>query len=304
MSLCRVNPGGESMLHHNMKTAPEPVRKAMAPDRGDRVVCVEGLFTWDGLADLCAHEGIPCGLGHALDRKAIHGGTAQHDTLDAHQLAVLLGGGMLPPASVEPAQMRATRALRRRRMPLARTRGALLAHVQHTTSQDNLPAIGHQIASQTHRDGGTARCADPAVHHSIDVDLALIGWYDALLRDVELPIVNSAKPPDAHPLDLLHTVPGIGKRLSLGRLDAIHQRDRVPPGQDFAAYGRLVKGAKESAGKRSGTSGTNIGNAPLQWACSAAAVFGLREHPAGQQCFASGEKKHGQGQALTVLAQT
>jgi hypothetical protein len=79
--------------------------------------------TW--LADLCAREGIPFGLGHALSMKAIHGGKATHDTIDAHTIAVLLRGGMLPQADVSPAEMRATRDLLRRRMPLMHKRAEL-----------------------------------------------------------------------------------------------------------------------------------------------------------------------------------
>jgi transposase len=57
-------------------------------------VCSPG--TW--LADLCAAEGIPFVLGHALYMKAIHGGKAKHDKIDAQKIAVLLRGGMLPQA--------------------------------------------------------------------------------------------------------------------------------------------------------------------------------------------------------------
>ena len=64
----------------------------------------------------------------------------------------------------------------------------------------------------------------------------------------------------------------------------------------------MVKWAKESAGKRSGTSGTKIGNAYLTWAFSEAAVLFLRANPRGQKYLARLEKKHGKGKALTVLA--
>ena len=40
------------------------------------------------LADLCAREGMPVVLGHARAMKAMHGGTAKHDTIDAQQMAV------------------------------------------------------------------------------------------------------------------------------------------------------------------------------------------------------------------------
>ena len=79
----------------------------------------------------CADEGIPFVLGHALYMKAIHGGKAKNDKIDSHKIAALLRGGMLPQASVYPAQRRATRDLLRRRMHLARKRAELLAHAKY-----------------------------------------------------------------------------------------------------------------------------------------------------------------------------
>jgi transposase len=187
-------------------------------------------------------------------------------------------------------------------MHLARKRGELLAHVHNTNSQYNLPAIGKKIAYTANRNGVAERFADPAVQKSIEVDLALITHYDALLRDVELSIVKTAKHHDANTLYLLQTVPGIGKILSLVLLYEIHDIARFPRVQDFALYCRLVKCAKESAGKRSGTSGTKIGNAHLKWAFSEAAVLFLRDNPAGQKLLTRLEKTHSKGKALTILA--
>jgi hypothetical protein len=185
MYLCILNQDGELLVHRNMPAGPEPFLKAVAPYREDLVVCVECLFTWYWLADLCAREGMPFVLGHALYMKAIHGGKAKNDKIDSQKIAVLLRGGMLPQASVYPAAMRATRDLLRRRMPLMRTRAELLAHVQNTNSQYNLPGIGKNIAYKANRDGIAERFPDPAVQQSIAVDLALIGHYDHLLNDVE-----------------------------------------------------------------------------------------------------------------------
>jgi transposase len=64
-----------------------------------------------------------------------------------------------------------------------------------------------------------------------------------------------------------------------------------------------VKCAKESAGKRSGTSGKKIGNAYLKWAFSEAAVLFLRNNPQGQRYLKKLESKHGKAKALTLLAQ-
>ena len=100
------------------------------------------MFTWYWLADLCSKEGIAFVLGHALYMKAIHGGKAKNDKIDAQKIAVLLRGGMMPQAYVYPAEMRATRDLLRRRCHLARKRAELLAHIHNTNSQYNLPEIG------------------------------------------------------------------------------------------------------------------------------------------------------------------
>jgi transposase len=300
--VCVLNQAGEVLLHRNLKAAPEPFLKAIAPYREDVVVCVECMFTWYWLADLCAQEGIPFVLGHALYMKAIHGGKAKNDKIDAHKIAVLLRGGMLPQAYVYPAAMRATRDLLRRRMHLMRKRAELLAHIHNTNSQYNLPEIGKKLAYQANRDGVAERFPDPAVHKSIEVDLALINHYDRLLTALELDLVQTAKADNAQTFYRLRSIPGIGKILALVLLYEIHDIHRFPRVQEFVSYCRLVKSAKESAGKRYGTSGKKIGNAYLKWAFSEAAVLFLRNNPAGQKYLARLTKQHGKGKALTVLA--
>jgi transposase len=146
MSLCLLNQDGEMLVHRNMPAGPDPFLTAIAPYREALVVCVACIFTWYWLADLCAREGMPFVLGHALSMKAIHGGKAKNDQIDAQKIAVLLRGGMLPQVYVSPAEMRATRDLLRRRIPLMRQRAELLAHIQNTNRQYNLPEIGKKIA--------------------------------------------------------------------------------------------------------------------------------------------------------------
>jgi transposase len=109
MYVCIVTHDGEIVLHKNMKAAPEPFLKAIAPYRDRLVVAVACIFTWYWLADLCAHEGIAFVLGHALSMKAMHGGKAKNDKIDSQKIAMLLRGGVLPQAYGYPAEMRATR---------------------------------------------------------------------------------------------------------------------------------------------------------------------------------------------------
>jgi transposase len=167
---------GEILVHRTMQTRPEAFLHVRAPYRQGLVVAVACMFTWYWLADLGADEGIPFLLGHALSMQASHGGKAKNDTIDAQKIAALLRGGLLPQASVYPAQRRATRDLLRRRRPLVHKRAELLAHVHNPNSQYTLPALGKKSAYQANREGVAERCADPAVQNSSAVDRALITY--------------------------------------------------------------------------------------------------------------------------------
>jgi hypothetical protein len=82
MYLGVLNPGGAVLLRRHLTASPAPLLTAIAPDREELVGCVEGIFTWDWLADLCACEDLPFVLGYALSLKAIHGGKAQNEPID------------------------------------------------------------------------------------------------------------------------------------------------------------------------------------------------------------------------------
>ena len=60
--------------------------------------------------------------------------------------------------------------------------------------------------------------------------------------------------------------------------------------------------AKESSGKKLGTSGNKIGNVHLRWAFAEAAVLCIRQSKPGKEHFTKLEHKHGKATALTVLA--
>ena len=264
MYLCILNAAGEIVLHRNMPSSPDAFLRAIQPYRGDLAIGVECIFTWYWLADLCQREEIEFVLGHALYMRAIHGGKAKNDKIDARKIAVLLRGGMMPMAYVYPAKLRSTRDLLRRRLHLVRKRGQLLAHIQNTHHQSNLPTPARRIVYKANREGVAESFSDESTRKSVEVDFGLIGHYDELIRDLELFLIRKAKQHDPSSFHLLRTIPGIGPILSMTILYEVDTIERFPRVQEFASYARLVKCAKESAGKRSGTSGGKIGNAHLK----------------------------------------
>lgn len=303
MYLCIINANGAVLLHRNIPTDPDAFLRAIAPFRDDLAVCVECIFTWYWLADLCNQEGIEFVLGHALYMKAIHGGKAKNDRIDSHKIAALLRGGMIPYAYIYPRQMRSTRDLLRRRTYFARKRAELVGHIRMSGQQLNLPDLVVRDFRKANRGTIAERFADTCARKNVELDVSLIDSYDQLLTQTELFIAKTTREYDSNTYYRLRSIPGIGKILALTLLYEIHDIERFPSVQDFLSYSRLVKCAKESAGKKAGSGGAKIGNVHLKWAFSEAAVLFLRKNPAGQRYRDRLENKHGKPKALSILAQ-
>jgi transposase len=302
MYLCVLDGNGAVLLSRNIECSPRAFLAAVRSFRDDLVVAVECMFAWYWLADLCQREGIAFVLGHALYMRAIHGGKAKNDRIDAHKIAALLRGGMIPQAYVYPPEMRATRDLLRRRNHLTHKRSELIAHIQNTVSQYNLPPLEHRIDKRCDRQGLLAHFPDPQVRNSIALDLAMIEQYDELLPKLERHIRACAKQHDGKAFVLLRSIHGADLILPLVMLYEIHRVERFPRVQEFLSYARLVKPARESAGKLQGHAGGKIGNAHLKWAFGELATTFLRANAPAQALLERLKKKHSKGKALSVLA--
>ena len=300
--LCILNQAGETLVHRQIRSDADELRKCLAPYRKGVAVAVECLFCWYWVADLCEEMGIPFVLGHALYMKAIHGGKSKNDRIDSYKIASLLRGGNLPEAYVYPRQMRATRDLLRRRQFFARKRGELFAHIQNTNTQYNLPALEQRVRKTKDRGTVIEHFDNEHVQMSIASDIALLESYDEVLRDMELYLLHEVRQDHNAGFFLLRSIPGIGEILALTLLYEIHDIKRFPRVQNFLSYARLVKGTHESAGKKKKAAGGKMGNVHLKWALSEAAALFLRGNTVGQKYFSRLEKRHGKGKALSILA--
>lgn len=64
--LCIVHQRAEILYHREIPAKADVLLEKLAPYREDVVGCVECMFTWYWVADLCAAHEIPFVLGHAL----------------------------------------------------------------------------------------------------------------------------------------------------------------------------------------------------------------------------------------------
>ncbi len=304
LHLCVLDHDGTVVFDRGLACRPDALLAALAPFRDGLVLGVECMFAWYWVADLCQQEGIPFVLGHALYMKAIHGGKAKNDRIDAGKLARLLRGGNFPLAYVYPKGLRATRDLLRRRNYLVHQRAALLTHLQILNSQYNLAPFGKKLAYAANREELQVadRFADPSVRQSAAADLALIDCLDERIRELEAYLTRTAKVDDVQTYHRLRTIPGVGPVLALVLLYEVHDIGRFATAGQFLSYARLVRCAHESAGKKKGTGGKKIGNAHLRWAFGEAVCLFLRASERAKKWKQQQTAKRGEGKALGILA--
>ena len=303
MYLCIQDDRGTILLHRNLPTCSEAFQAAVQPYPQDLAVAVECMFSWYWIADLCAQMNITFVLGHALYMKAIHGGKTKNDKIDSKKIASLLHAKMLPVAYPYPQATRSTRDLLRRRMYLIHHQSELLTHIQNTNTQYNLPGFSKRIDRHSNRVGLPELFPDPMVRKSIEADVVLLDVYHAILLKLERQMLQQARHHDPVVLGLLRTVPGIGKILALVMIYEIHDIRRFPTVGDFISYCRLVKPARESAGKKQGSKNAKIGNVHLKWAFSEAACLFLRANSPAKELHQRLVSKYGKSKALSIIAQ-
>ena len=251
------------------------------------------------------HEQIPFVLGHALYMKAIHGGKAKNDQIDADKIARLLRGGIFPLAYVYPKGMRETRDLLRRRTFLVRQRAEL--HHPHADPQQPVqPAALRQEAHlrrQPRRAGhrralrrpqrAAQRRRRPGPHRRPRRRRS---------ATLELYLTRTAKVDDVQTFHRLQTIPGIGKILALILLYEIHdiqplpQRRQLPvlrpPGALRPRVGRQEDGLRRQE-DRQRPSAVGLRRGGLSVPASAAN---------GPRRGSRSSKKRGKAKALAILA--
>jgi transposase len=193
-----LDANGTTVFDRDLPTDPDVFLDALQPFRDGLVVGAECMFSWYWLADLCADEGIPFALGHALAMKHIHGGKTKTDRIDAAKLAALLrgpGAPGFPMGYVYPRAKRQTRDLLRRRSFFVRQRAQLITHIVNTNTQFNRPPLPKKLTYAANRSADIAeRFADPSTRLAVTADLGLIDAYDSQIAELERYLVRHANP--------------------------------------------------------------------------------------------------------------
>jgi transposase len=302
MYVCVMNKDGDILLHKNMRTESQQIKRNLAPFMPDICIGVESTYNYYWLADACRFNKIPFYLGHAYYMKSIHGGKKKNDKIDSKKIADLMRSNHLPKAYSYPHERRATRDLLRRRHRYGHIRSEAYTHIQCTFHQHEKYISPSAVRNKCERHLLVDAFDDPILKTMLEADLETIYFLDPKIKQLENIIRKQAKDYDRDYHTLLQSVPGLGDILSLIVLYEIDDINRFPSAQRFCSYARLVRGSYESAGKRLGQGKIKIGNPWLKYAIADIIIHAERTSPYIAQFYQRLQKQYGLKRAKSIIS--
>jgi transposase len=172
-------------------------------------VAIEASGTWWWLVDLLERLGHQPVLSHPKATKAIAAARLKNDKVDAHRLALLLRGDLLPTVWIPPAALREARELIRHRVSLVWLRTQVKNRLLAMLARRNLqPTRAKSWLAQRgqHELRALPLTSSPA---AIREDcLALLPVFDAQIRRLDQDL--TARWGDDPRVQRLTTIPGVG----------------------------------------------------------------------------------------------
>jgi len=194
------------------------------------------------------------------------------------------------------------RDLLRRRMGMVNARAKLLSHIKILAHQGNNSFGSIKMRYKANREIAKNHFEDSFEALNCQTDLSLIEGYDKAINHVENEIRKSVQSTRPKELNIVSSIPGVGKVLSLIIVLEIDDINRFETVQRFASYSRLVRCTGESGGKQVAIGGKKIGNAYLKWAFSEAACLLIKTSDKAKKFKARMEKKYGKAKAMSILS--
>jgi len=117
----------------------------------------------------------------------------------------------------------------------------------------------------------------PVIQADMFHEIERIALYSREIEKMEKRILDSVKNDPL--LELLQTIPGVGKILALTIYYEAGQIDRFGSAKQFCSYARVVPGIAQSSSVTKRSKGSKQGNPHLKWAFMQAASIAVRYYP-------------------------
>jgi transposase len=263
-----------------------------------KAIAVESTYNWYWLVDALMDASYDVHLANPSAMNQYSGLKHCDDTSDAFWLADLLRLGILPEGYIYPREERPLRDLLRKRMHLTKLQTSMVLSLQNIAVRNHNITLNANKIKQLGQDHVTPLFAEQQeLSLSAEVSKQTIDYLTRQIRRLENAAENKARLRPEH--ELLQTIPGVGKILSLVILLETGRIERFPNVGNYASYCRKVPSNRISNDKRKGSGNKKNGNKYLSWAFAEAAEYAKRYNQAAQRFY---HRKLSQTHAMVARA--
>ena len=269
-------------------------------DRCETEVAMEATVGWMWLADVLDGLGIRVHLAHMMGVRVIAQSRCKTDKIDARTLAQLLRTGYLPEAYLAARDVRDRRMTLRHRQGLIGWRTSAKNRVHALLARHNIHLPGSDIFGAQGR-RALAGLQLPRQSGRILADLLeAIEFFTAQIRAVEKRLYGQLG--EDRRVDLLRSMPGIGKLTAHYVLAEIGEIERFARPEKLVSYCGLCPSTRQSASvvRHGGVRGA--GRSVLKWALVEAAHTAARRDSYFAAVFHRIANRRGRGKAYVAVA--
>jgi transposase len=274
----------EGQLHQQIRVnhAPKAIKDYLSQFPEGRSVARETVGNWYWIIDEIEEAGCIPKMAHAAKAKVMMGNVNKTDKLDAKGLATLERLGTLPVVWLPPGDLRDERDLPRTRMAISKIRTALKNRIHSTLAKYNLSLDTSSDIFTPKWKGQLLhafKALPPETRRCMEQELELLDHVKAHIERLEERILERVE--FTKTIQLVKTLPGVGKILSIVIEREMGCVDRFPYSENFASYAGTTPKVKSSGGKFRYGKMRKQSNNDLKWAYIEAAnvVVCQRNHP-------------------------
>ena len=263
-------------------------------------VVVESTFNWYWLVDGLMGHGYKVHLAHPVAFQQYKGLKHSDDVHDAFFLARMLQLGILPEGYIYPKEERQVRDLLRKRLMLVQQSTQHILSFKSLVSRNLGFSISSNEVKQLKSEAIREWFDNEYLYCSARANLDALAFLRNEIADLSRAVFNNADFKSRY--ELLTSVPGIGKVLSMTIALETGNIRRFNTVGDYASYCRCVPAIRISNGKSKGQNNRKNGNKYLSWAYIEAANFMKRFDPRARIFFLKKTKERNSVTAIKALA--
>lgn len=263
----------------------------------------EASGNWTHIASLLRKHGVEAVMAHPLKVRAIASARIKTDKIDSRTLADLLRANLIPESYMPPQEMVELRQLARYRAGLGTLSGMMKVKLRHLLRREGIKCPANDIYGPRSRpwlNNAVRPALTEIARMELDQTIRMLDDVRKEIKKAEQKIESGCL--NHQDVNLLLSIPGIGKYSGLMILSEIGDIKRFPTPKKLASYAGLISSTYQSGPTCYQGRITKQGNKRLRWILVECSLIALRKPNRLQKFYARLAKKKGHQKAIVATA--